>query len=392
MSEEGVEGGDYEDGGRPLGLYLLVGAIVVLVAISGMFAIGYIPPVLKLHQGSGSSSVRFLTVTSTSTQLISSPPTVVTQTVQGANATSVSTSTSTETVPAGTTTTTTTTTQTVTTPSISTSTVSTTVTESSTSTVTSTVTQVAGPAGPLQVNFTVSPSGIPLTIDAGEFFTINVNINNTQAGTQSFIDAYQLVVGNQKQVLSFYPSVPESVEPVVGTSSYTLQGFVSAYAPSGEYQLYVQVSSILTNKTAVTQTTVSKQYITHVLEPLDFEAYSFVNASSQFGGSCVSEPFLNVTVPQWGYTCKVTAAPEASGNMTFTVANTSNVPICVQTSVGGGSFTGFVDMSPYPFCPGGDPGVLIPAGPTLYTFTYNLKNAGPSSGTQTIFFTFQREL
>jgi len=390
LSDANQDGGEYEEGGRPLGLYVLVAVIVVLVAVSGMFAIGYIPPVLKLH-GSGSSSVRFLTVTSTSTQLVASPPTIVTQTVQGANETSVSTSTVNQTVALGTTTTTATTTQTVTTPSISTSTVSTTVTQSSTSTVTTTVTQVAGPAGPLQVNFTVTPSGNPLSIYAGEFFTVNVNINNTESGTQSFINAYQLVKGSQRQVLSFYPSVPESVEPVIGISSYTLQGSVSPDAPSGEYQLYVQVSSVVTNSTTITQTTVSKQYIAHVLEPLNFIAYTFANPSSEFGGSCANQPFVNVTVPQWGYTCTVTAAPQASANMTFTVSNSANVPICIQTSLGGGSFTGFVDMNPYPFCPGGETGVLIPAGPALYTFTYNVTNAGQSAGAQTLFFTFQRE-
>lgn len=389
MSEGGAEGEEYEEAGRPLGLYVLVGVIVALVAISGMFAIGYIPPVLKLHHGSGTtSSLQFLTVTST--DVVTGPGNTVTQTLQGANVTSVSTSTATQTLALGTTTTTATTTQTVTTPVLSTTTVSTTVIEASTSTVTSTVTKAEGSSSPLQVNFTVSPAGNPLSLDAGEYFSINVNINNTQSGTQSFITAYQLVEGNEQQVLSFYPAVPESVQPVVGTSSYILQGSVSPNAASGEYQLYVQVSSVQTNSTAITQTTVSRQYIARVLEPLNFVGYSLPGATSQFDGSCANTPFINASVPQWGYLCKITAAPQATQNMTFTVSNAANVPICIQTSYGGGSFTGFVNMNPYPFCPDGETGVLVPAS-SVFTFTYTMTNAGQSSGTQFLSFTFQRE-
>lgn len=391
MSEPAAEYEEEYEGGRPLGLYILVGVVIALVAVSGMFAIGFIPPIAKIGaHGSGtttttrSGSIQFITVTSTY------PGTTTTLTQPGANVTSTSTTTATTTVPAGTTTATTTTTQTVTTPVLSTTTVSTTVTESSTSTVTTTATKTAVPGGPLNVNFTLSAPGNPVSLDAGEYFTVNISINNTQSDTQSFITAYQLPEGNQPQVLSFYPSVPESVLPVVGTSSYVLQGSVSPNAPSGEYQLFVQVSSVLTNSTAVVQTTVSKQYITRVLEPLSFITYAFPKPTSQFMGSCLNTPFINGSVPTWGYQCQITAAPEATGNMTFTLSNAANVPICIQTSVGGGSFTGFVNMDPYPFCPDGETGVLVPAG-GVYTFVYTLTNAGQSAGTQTVFFTFQRE-
>ncbi|MGH9919738.1 MAG: hypothetical protein ACRD6W_12850 [Nitrososphaerales archaeon] len=392
MSEPAAEyEGEYE-GGRPLGLYILVGVIVALVAVSGLFAVGFIPPVAKIgaHGTSGitttgSGAIQFLTVTSTI------PGTTTTVSVPGQN-TTLTTSTVLTTTQTSTSTSTQTSTQTLT--SVSTSTSVTTVLQPTTTTTTTTVTNSAtttvGPGGPLSVNFTLSAAGDPVSLDAGDYFTVDVSINNTQANTQSFITAYQLPQGDQPQVLSFYPSVPETVLPVVGTSSYVLQGGVSPNAPSGEYQMFVQVSSVLTNSTATVQTTISRQYIVRVLEPLNFITYAFPNPSSQFEGTCANTPFINGSVPTWGYQCQITAAPEATANMTFTVSNAANVPICIQTSLGGGSIAGFVNINPYPFCPNGETGVLVPAG-AVYTFVYTLTNAGQSAGAQSVFFTFQRE-
>jgi len=51
--------------------------------------------------------------------------------------------------------------------------------------------------------------------------------------------------------------------------------------------------------------------------------------------------------------------------------------------------TGLVSMTPYPFCPGGGPGVFVPAGASNWPFTFLLSN-GQAAGRQTVFFTFQR--
>ena len=389
MSEVDDDSADDEyDGGRPVGLYVLVGVIIVLAGVSGMFAIGYIPPILKTGSQTTTTSTRpsvqFVTITSTS------PPVTSTTSLPGKNSTAYSvvtaflTSTSTATS-------TQTSTQTVTTPVPTTMTASTTVYTSTSTTITSltTTTTTVAPPAPLTINVTMNPPANPSTLHAGEYFSFGITINSTLSFTNASIFAYQVAPNGTPNIVSFYPQLPESVQPVKGTSYYIVQGSVSQGAPSGNYEIDVQVNanSVQNGQTQVTG--VTKQFLAHVVEPLTFVSYAFVNTTAQFNGTCNSISFDHPSVPTWGWQCNVAAAPEANGTITFKVSNAANVPICIQTSLGSGTMTGFVKMNPYPFCPNGGSGVYVPAGANSWVITFAIEN-GTTAGAQTISFTFTR--
>jgi hypothetical protein len=386
LSEEEGAADEY-DGGRPLGLYLLVGVIVVLVAVSGMFAIGYIPPLAKIgsHTTSTSSTrsvVPFITVTTTippSTTTITGPGTTTTIT----NSTTITTTTST------TSTSTKTTTQTIVTTTVSTSTTSTTIytpTTTTSTTITTTTTTIAPPS-PLSINVTMRPGGIPATLHPGESFVFSVTVNSTLPMTSGSLSAYQATPLNTPLVTTFYPSLPESLTPVQGISYYTLTGTIGQGAPVGSYE--VDVTMAANSPVNNTQMSVTKQFLINVVEPLTFTGFKFVNATTQFNGTCIQLPLGSMTVPTWGFQCRINAAPMVNGTVAFMVSNAASVPICIQTSFASGSMTGFVNMNPYPFCPDGAPGVYIPAGAVNYAFNYEIQNGG-FAGAQNGFFTFVR--
>jgi hypothetical protein len=390
LSEDEGAAEEYE-GGRPLGLYLLVGVIVALVAVSGMFAIGYIPPLAKIGNHTTSTtrtgSVQFITVTSTypgPTTTTTLPATTVTNSTT-ITKTTISPSTSTSTL---------TSTQTVTSTSVSTSTASTTVytstittSTSTTFTTTTTTTTTIAPLGPLAMSVTLTPAGTPATLRPGESFLLNVTVQSKLPSTFASLTAYQDTPGNTPVVVSFFPDLPESLTPVVGTSYYTVSGTVSQNAPIGSYVLNVELNA--NSPVNNTQMSLTKQFIINLIEPLSFIGFKFVKPNSQFNGTCAQLPLGTVSIPTWVYQCKINAAPMVNGTMDFNVTNSANVPICIQTSFGSSSMNAFVNMNPYPFCPNGAPGVYVPADRSNYVFTYTIEN-GDTAGAQTAFFTFER--
>jgi hypothetical protein len=388
LSERAAEydDGEYEEG-RPLGLYILVGVVIALVAVSGLFAIGFIPPVAKIGghgTGTGTSTrtsgtIQFITVTST----YAGPTTTVSVPGQNTTLTSSTVLTTTQTSTA---TSTQTSTQTLT--SVSTATSVSTIFQptTTTTTITNTTTTTVAPTSPLSINVTLNPPANPATLYPGELFTISVSVYNTIPLTNLSLDAYQLAPGSTPLVTSFYPLLPESVAPVLGNSFYTIQGFITQAAPVGVYQIYVEVAGY--SLTGTTILGVSQQYLVSLVEPLTFGAYH-LNATANFNGTCTPSVLPVNGLTDWNFSCGISAAPMAVGNMTFAVTNAADVPICIQTSLDSGTMTGFVNMNPYPFCPDGSPGVYVRASTTNFVFTYTLEN-GATAGNQTVFFTFAR--
>jgi len=368
-----------------------------MVAVSGMFAIGFIPPLAKVgNHGSANNSsttsrqsVVFVTVTSTS------PPLTSTLSIPGQDVTTTTTSVSTTTTTSPVTTTSTQTstltttslTTTTSTSTIYTGTITSTNTFTTTSTTLTTTTTTIAPPPPLTMDVTMSPGGNPTTLHAGEFFTVGITVQSTVPVSGASIYAYQVAPPDTPNIVTFYPAVPESVEPVVGTSHYTLEGTVSTGAPAGFYEVDVEISAI--NAHNNTSYSLTQQYIVHTVEPLSFTGYTFVTPNTQFNGTCKTESFQGVTTPIWGFQCGVNAAPMVNGTITFTVSNAANVPICVQSSFGSVSMSAFVKNSPYPFCPNGRPGVYVPASASGFEISFEVEN-GPNAGAQTISFTFLR--
>jgi hypothetical protein len=386
---EGVQEG--QEGSSITRTGIAVMSVIAILAVAlGLMTVGFIPTVRGGHGGTVTVSGRgqFITVTSTVppvTSTITSPGGVTTVTSNGTVGV-ISTVTH---VVAGDNVTTT---QTVTNVSTSTTTVQTIIlqptTTTSTLTQTTTSTTTVAPTDPLTVNVTMDPPANPADLYAGEFFTIGVSVNNMLSYTNLTIVAYQVSFGSTPQVISFYPQVPESVEPVVGNSFYTIEGNISQSAPVGDYQIVVQVQA---SSPGVTVNSVSQQYLLNLAEPLSFNGYSFVNSTSNFSGNCTASTIEYSGNTNWYWECPITAAPSTIGNMTFTVSNAANVPICVSTSIQSTTMTGFVNMNPYPFCPNGAPGVYVPANATNWPITYTVEN-GATAGLQTVYFLFQRAL
>jgi len=389
MSEaEGAEDeGEYESG-RPTGLYLLVGVIVLLVVVSGMFAIGYIPPLLKNGTATTSThgTAQFITITTTLA------PVTSVSTVAGKDSTTTSTSVVTSTLPGATTTQTSTLTQTVSTVSTATVTSSTVVTvptvSTTTTTQTTTTTATTTPTNPLTIDVAMNPSASPAVLHAGETFTITITIQNRLYNTAVSLYAYQVTPSGTPIVVSFYPQLPENVYAVVGTSYYTIQGTISKSAPAGNYEVDAEISGY-SNLNGGAQTSVTKQFIIQTVEPLTFPGFSFPTPTAQFNGTCIALSFTGQTNPTWGWKCNVNAAPQVNGTIQFTVSNAANVAVCIQTTIGSSSMTGYVNMNPYPFCPDGGPGVYVPAGTSNWPFTFSIHN-GSIAGAQVVYFTFTR--
>lgn len=366
----------------------MIAVILVLIVAVGLFAVGFIPPVahVKGHtsSGTGTSGIRFVTYTTT----VQGP--AQTTTVQGTstiNSTLLLTSTTT-TTSSTTSTSTASETTTLTSTSVTTLTSTTTSTTTTTKTSTTTTTSSLVPTEPLEVNFSITPAGNPGVFFAGEPFTITVTVKDQLASPYLFLDAYQYTPGDTPQVVSFYPPLPEQLQPVVGVSTYVIQGSISQNSPVGNYQFYVSASA--GSPQNATTVNVSQQYIAHVLEPLSFNGYTFVNPTSQFSGSCTNQSLVYSSgATSWIWGCLIDAAPNESGLLNFTVTNLASIPICIQTSLGAASATGYVDMDPYPFCPNGAPGVYVPPSVTNWPFTFDVEN-GNTAGNQTVYFTFTR--
>jgi hypothetical protein len=387
---EATEGVQEEEEGSITKTGIAIMTVIAVLAVAlGLMTVGFIPTLggAKAHTTSTrGGNVQFITVTSTQ------PPITNTVTSTGTNHTVLSVITATTTTQGAnvTMTQTSTATQIVTNVTTSTTTVQQIILQPTTTTTTQTITSTTtvAPTDPLTVNVTMDPPANPASLYAGEHFTIGVAVHSLVSYANLTIIAYQVSSLNTPQVLSFYPLVPESVAPVVGNSYYVVEGNVSQTAPVGDYQMVVQVQA---TSPGITVNSVSQQYLVHLLEPLTFNGYRFVNttSTSNFSGSCTPSTLSYSGNTNWYWKCAITAAPNATGKIIFNVTNSANVPICISTALQSPTMTGFVNMNPYPFCPDGAPGVYVPANVTNWSFTYTVEN-GNVAGLQTVYFLFER--
>ena len=384
MSDEVVE--EAGEGGLPIGALAMVAAIVFLVAISGMFAIGFIPPLVKhpVTTTTTRGTAQFITittagppVTTTLTSPGGGPASTTTVTAPGGAATTVtSTVVSTNTVAIGGATTTST--STVTLPAVTT-------TATSTTTSTSTVTATTTPTSPL--NITVAIAGQPSEVYfAGDTILFVITVTNRVPSTTLSLYAYQKTPQGSAPIMTFFPQVPENFQPPIGVSVYRVESTVFQNATVGQYEVDVQASAISLQNGA-TLTSMDQQFVMRISEPLSFTGATVQTIAGQLNGTCGQQSYLPYTHTTWVWKCLVNAAPMVNGTITFTVTNYSNEPVCIQTSIG--SLTGYVKMNPYPFCAGGGPGVLVPVGATSWPFTYYVMN-GPAAGAQVVYFMFTR--
>jgi hypothetical protein len=378
-------GEEEESSGPPIGVFVLVAAIVILVAVSGLFAVGFIPPLKGGHATTVTTTARgqFITVTSTvpTTQTVddgTATSTVTLGNVTTITSTATSVSTSTLTDPANATVTEL--------GQVTTKTSFYPLTTTTTTTRVSTTTQTVTATNPLNISITmVSASN---TLYAGDSFVLNIAVQSRVMSTNLSLFAYQPTPQGSYPILTFFPSLPEIVSAPLGSSDFVIQGTFSPHAVTGEYEMEVEVAAI-SLQTGFVVTNMNDQFLMQLHEPLTFTGAVFPTSSSQFNGTCAATNYTGVTVPTWVWKCGIITAPGVNETLSFTVSNLSNSPICIQTSLGSNALTGYVSMTPYPFCPGGGPGVYVPAGAVNWPFTY-LVQAGTTAGSALAYFTFSR--